>query len=63
VAVAWVAFITVLFSIPPNELAGWSILLLGLFMLCYWLLDARRRFVGPQPSVSDTIPADERASA
>ena len=33
VAVVWVACITVLFSIPPNELAGWSMLLLA-FMAC-----------------------------
>ena len=50
IAVAWVAFITVLFSIPPNELAGWSILLLVGFMALYWLVDARHRFRGPQPS-------------
>ena len=50
IAVAWVAFITVLFSIPPNELAGWSIILLGLFMALYWWADARHRFSGPKPS-------------
>jgi amino acid transporter len=50
IAVAWVVFITLLFSIPPNELAGWSILALGLFMALYWRLDARHRFTGPQPS-------------
>jgi len=50
VALLWVACITVLFSIPPNELAGWSIVLLAVFMLGYWHLDAKRRFVGPQPA-------------
>ncbi len=50
VALAWVAFITVLFSIPPNELAGWSVLALCGFMALYWRLDARHRFTGPQPS-------------
>jgi amino acid transporter len=50
IAVAWVGFITVLFSIPPNELAGWSIVLLLVFMGVYWLLDARHRFRGPRPS-------------
>jgi len=47
IALAWVACITVLFSIPPNELAGWSIILLGLFMAAYWVVDARHRFSGP----------------
>lgn len=50
IAVLWVGFITVLFSIPPNELAGWSIVLLLAFMALYWLVDARHRFRGPQPS-------------
>jgi amino acid transporter len=49
VAVLWVAFITVLFSVPPNELAGWSIILLGVFMVLYWQLDAKKRFTGPTP--------------
>jgi amino acid transporter len=47
VAVAWVVFITVLFSLPPNELAGWSLVLLAAFMGLYWLVDARHRFRGP----------------
>ena len=46
-AVIWVAFITILFSIPPNELAGWSIVILGVFMVLYWQLDAKKRFKGP----------------
>lgn len=50
IAVAWVAFITVLFSIPPNELAGWSMLLLTAFMWAYWMLNARHSFRGPQPA-------------
>jgi amino acid transporter len=50
VAVVWVGFITILFSIPPNELAGWSIILLAVFMFLYWQLDARHRFRGPQPA-------------
>jgi len=50
VAVLWVACITVLFSIPPNELAGWSIVLLGVFMALYWHVDAKHRFTGPHPA-------------
>lgn len=55
VAVGWVAFITVLFSIPPNELAGWSIILLGVFMFLYWHLDAKKRFTGPKPSAETEL--------
>jgi amino acid transporter len=50
IAVCWVAVVTVLFSLPPNELAGWSLLLLILFMGMYWAVDARHRFRGPQLS-------------
>ena len=49
-AVLWVVFITILFSIPPNELAGWSIILMGVFMVLYWQLDAKKRFTGPTPT-------------
>ncbi len=50
IAIAWIVFITILFSIPPNELAGWSIIILSIFMFLYWHLDAKRRFKGPKPS-------------
>jgi amino acid transporter len=50
VAVLWVGFITILFSIPPNELAGWSLILLGVFMTLYWQLEAKKRFTGPKPA-------------
>jgi amino acid transporter len=53
IAVAWVACITVLFSIPPNELAGWSLLLLIVFMALYWQLDAKHRFTGPPEVISN----------
>ncbi len=50
IALLWIVFITVLFSIPPNELAGWSIIILSLFMFIYWQLDAKKRFKGPTPT-------------
>jgi len=48
VALLWVVFICLLFSMPPNELAGWSLLLLCGFMFAYWHVDAKHRFQGPQ---------------
>src|SRR5262249_11373301 len=60
VAVLWVACISILFSIPPNELAGWSMILLGGFMALYWLLAARHHFPGPPscpgPPVRPVLP-------
>jgi len=50
IALLWAVCITVLFSLPPNELAGWSIMLLAMFMFAYWHIDAKRRFTGPHPT-------------
>jgi amino acid transporter len=55
IAIAWVLCITLLFSIPPNELAGWSLLLLGIFMLLYWQVDAKHRFTGPQRASAEEL--------
>jgi amino acid transporter len=52
IAVLWVGWITLLFSIPPNELAGWSMVLVLIFMALYWWVDARHRFRGPQPTTA-----------
>ncbi|MBI3185871.1 MAG: amino acid permease [Myxococcales bacterium] len=50
VALAWVAVVTVLFVLPPNQLAGYTfggcLLLLG----ALWHLAVRRRFKGPAVS-------------
>jgi len=47
VAVAWVAVLSVVFCLPPNELVLWSMLALGALLAAGWLLRARRTFVGP----------------
>jgi amino acid transporter len=54
-AIAWIIFITVLFSIPPNELAGWSIITVSVFMVLYWQLDAKNRFTGPKKSAEEEL--------
>jgi len=48
VSIVWVVFITLLFSIPPNELAGLTMLGLGVLLLLYWQLSQKRRFRGPR---------------
>jgi amino acid transporter len=55
IAVLWIVFITILFSIPPNELAGWAIILLGVFMFIYWQVDVKRRFKGPTPASEEEL--------
>lgn len=47
VAVLWVAVITVVFCLPPNELVLWSMLILFVFLAAVWLLRARNHFQGP----------------
>jgi len=66
IAIAWIVFITILFSIPPNELAGWSLLILIVFMVLYWQLDAKKRFTGPKQTSEEElrkIEADMSAAA
>jgi amino acid transporter len=48
IAILWTLFITVVFSIPPNELVLWSMLLLALLLLLIWALHSRKHFRGPQ---------------
>lgn len=48
VALAWIAFITVLFALPPNQLAGWTFAALLFLLGAYWFGWMRKRFVGPK---------------
>jgi amino acid transporter len=54
VAIGWVVCLTVIFSLPPNELVLWTMLALTGGMMLYWQLSAKHTFVGP-------IRADEHA--
>lgn len=47
-AVAWVAFITVLFVVPPNLITGYTFAGALVLLGGYWLFWERKRFVGPQ---------------
>ena len=55
VAIAWTLFIAVVFSIPPNELVLWTMLLLALGLFVYWHAYAKRRFHGPTRADEDTL--------
>jgi len=46
-AIGWTLLILVIFSIPPNELVFWTMLLLAGVMALYWALHARHHFHGP----------------
>jgi amino acid transporter len=47
VAIVWVLILTVVFSLPPNELVLWTMLGLAVLLILYWQLTAKRSFVGP----------------
>jgi amino acid transporter len=47
VALLWVAVISVIFSLPPNELVLWTMLALAVVLVAYWIGNARSRFRGP----------------
>jgi amino acid transporter len=47
VAIVWTVFITFIFSLPPNELVLWTMLLMALLLFVYWKLHAARHFHGP----------------
>ncbi len=47
VAIVWTAFIAIVFSLPPNELVLWTMLLVGVLLLIYWKACAARHFHGP----------------
>ncbi len=47
VAMAWTVFIAIVFSLPPNELVLWTMLLVALLLGIYWKVYASARFRGP----------------
>lgn len=47
VALVWVAIITVLFVLPPNQLAGYTFAAALVALGALWLLRMRARFPGP----------------
>ncbi len=55
IAMLWTIFIVVVFSIPPNELVLWTMLLAGALLWVYWAIYARQKFVGPKPQQTSTV--------
>jgi amino acid transporter len=47
VALAWIAVLTVLFVLPPNEVAGFTFAGLLVLLAVYWVLWRRADFRGP----------------
>ena len=49
IALVWIAFITVLFVLPPNELTGYIFAGLAVVLLVLYATRVRGRFHGPMP--------------
>jgi amino acid transporter len=47
IAIVWVLIISVIFSLPPNELVLWTMLGLAVVLALYWQLSAKKSFAGP----------------
>jgi amino acid transporter len=47
VALVWIAIITVVFVLPPDQVAGYTFAGLLALLVIYWVAWARRRFRGP----------------
>jgi amino acid transporter len=55
VAICWTIFIVIIFSIPPNELVLWSMLLLALVLSLIWKFHTGKHFRGPQAPIEASI--------
>src|ERR1019366_4046130 len=55
IAVLWVAFITVLFVLPPNELTGYIFGGTLIALLAYYLMAVGHRFKGPIPQAASEV--------
>jgi amino acid transporter len=63
IAIVWVLIITVVFSLPPNELVLWTMIGVLVFLGLYWKLVARRTFVGPTKATEEALEKIEAAYA
>jgi hypothetical protein len=54
VALLWIAFITVLFVLPPNELTGYIFAGTLAGLAVFYLVAARGRFKGPVVQATST---------
>lgn len=56
IAILYTAFIVVVFSVPPNELVFWTMLVVALGLAIYWKAYAKKHFVGPRQDAPAPTP-------
>jgi len=47
IAVIWIAIITIVFVLPPNELVLWTMIGVAIVLTSIWFFSARQNFAGP----------------
>jgi amino acid transporter len=55
IAIVWVIIISVVFSLPPNELVLWTMIGVAILLGLYWHLAAKRTFVGPTKADEEAL--------
>jgi amino acid transporter len=60
VSLIWVALISIIFVLPPNELVLWTMLGIVVILAVYWAGYARRNFHGPTRADEAALRADIR---
>jgi amino acid transporter len=55
IAIVWVLILTVVFSLPPNELVLWTMIGLAVLLVLYWQLVAKRSFAGPSRADEEAL--------
>ncbi|HEY7682499.1 MAG TPA: amino acid permease [Gemmatimonadales bacterium] len=55
IAIVWVCIISVIFSLPPNELVLWTMVGTALILTLYWQLVAKRSFAGPTKADEEAL--------
>jgi amino acid transporter len=63
IAIVWVLIISVIFSLPPNELVLWTMIGLAILLALYWQLSAKRKFAGPSKADEAALRQIEAALA
>jgi amino acid transporter len=63
IAIVWVLILTVVFSLPPNELVLWTMIGLAVVLVLYWQLVAKRSFIGPSKADEEALRRIEEAVA
>jgi amino acid transporter len=55
IAIVWVIIISVIFSLPPNELVLWTMVGLAVVLGLYWQLSAKKSFAGPSKADEEAL--------